>query len=68
MNLFRELLSHENIVFNDNGTLSTKPEHPLVWQEHLSEGHKEDDVLMLTNIALLVRSKLISYEINNSLF
>lgn len=57
MKHFRELLSHENIVFNDNGTLSTTTEHPLVWQEHLSEGHKEDDVLMLTNIALLVRLK-----------
>lgn len=40
-------------MFNDNGTLSTVPKHPLVWDEELSKG-SEDDVLMLPNIALLV--------------
>lgn len=53
---YRELLSHENITFNDNGTISATPSHPLVWQEHMSEGRREDDVFMLPNIALLVNS------------
>ena len=52
--IYREMLTHENITFNPNGTLSTTPSHPLVWQEHLSEGHKEDDNFVLPNIALLV--------------
>ncbi|XP_055681558.1 scavenger receptor class B member 1 isoform X2 [Lutzomyia longipalpis] len=51
--VYRELLSHENITFNSNGTVSTTPRHPLVWQEELSEGNKEDDQLILPNIALL---------------
>ncbi|XP_065094458.1 lysosome membrane protein 2-like [Ochlerotatus camptorhynchus] len=51
--VYRELLSHENITFYDNGTLYTRPSHPLVFQEHLSEGHKEEDLFYLPNIALL---------------
>lgn len=51
--VYRELLSHDNITFFDNGTLYTKPSHPLVFQEHLSEGHKEEDIFFLPNIALL---------------
>ncbi|XP_059617113.1 scavenger receptor class B member 1-like isoform X2 [Phlebotomus argentipes] len=51
--VYRELLSHENITFNSNGTISTTPKHPLVWQEELSEGNNEDDELILPNIALL---------------
>ncbi|XP_055712746.1 scavenger receptor class B member 1 isoform X2 [Phlebotomus papatasi] len=51
--VYRELLSHENITFNSNGTVSTIPKHPLVWQEELSEGNSEDDELILPNIALL---------------
>lgn len=49
-----ELLSHENVTFNDNGTLTTIPHHPLEWREELSEGRSEDDILYLPNIALLV--------------
>lgn len=50
----RELLSHENVRFNDNGTVSTEPRHPLVWDEEKSVGRSENDTLMLPNIALLV--------------
>lgn len=53
-NTFREVFSHQNITFNDNGTVSTTPKHPLEWQEHLSEGRREDDIFMMPNIALLV--------------
>lgn len=49
----RELLEHTNVTFNDNGTLTMIPRHPLVWVPELSAG-KEDDVLVLPNIALLV--------------
>lgn len=52
-NFYSERLSHENITFNDNGTVSTIPQHPLEWQGHLSNG-TEDDLLFLPNIALLV--------------
>lgn len=47
-------MTHENITFNDNNTISTNPSHPLVWQEHLSEGRKEDDEVVMVNIAMLV--------------
>lgn len=48
-------MSHENINFNENGTVSTNPKHPLIWQEHLSSGRKEDDQFVMLNIAMLVR-------------
>lgn len=48
------------MVFNNNGTVSTVPKHPLVWDEELSMGRREDDVLMLPNIALLVRYFFLS--------
>lgn len=49
-----ELMSHENITWNDNGTLSTIPHHPLEWRQDLSGNRSEDDILYLPNIALLV--------------
>jgi hypothetical protein len=52
-----ELLSHENVTFNENGTLSTIPHHPLEWREDLSGGRMEDDIFYLPNIALLVSLK-----------
>lgn len=52
--LHRELMTHENITFNENNTMSTNPSHPLVWQEHLSEGRREDDEVVMLNIAMLV--------------
>lgn len=54
----RELLSHENVTFNDNGTLSTIPHHPLEWRQELSGNRSEDDILYLPNIALLVSNSL----------
>ncbi|XP_060533282.1 scavenger receptor class B member 1 isoform X2 [Cylas formicarius] len=51
--VYRELMTHENVTFNDNGTLTTNPSHPLVWVPELSEGRREDDLLILPNIALL---------------
>lgn len=49
----RELLEHADIVFNDNGTLSTKPVHPLIYIPEMSNGTEEDLVIM-PNIALFV--------------
>ncbi|KAJ6648620.1 Scavenger receptor class B member 1 [Pseudolycoriella hygida] len=51
--VYREMLLHDEVVFNSNGTISMVPKHPLVWSEELSMGHREDDVFMLPNIALL---------------
>ncbi|KAL1502115.1 hypothetical protein ABEB36_007307 [Hypothenemus hampei] len=58
--VFRELLAHENVTFHDNGTLTTTPNHPLVWVEELSEGRKQDDLLILPNIALLSIADVVS--------
>lgn len=57
-------MTHENITFNDNNTMSTTPSHPLVWQEHLSEGRREDDEVVMLNIAMLV-SVVINVQWNN---
>ncbi|TDG46135.1 hypothetical protein AWZ03_007477 [Drosophila navojoa] len=56
--VYKELMTHENITFNDNNTMSTTPSHPLVWQEHLSEGRREDDEVVMLNIAMLAISHL----------
>ncbi|XP_069684657.1 scavenger receptor class B member 1-like isoform X2 [Periplaneta americana] len=50
--VYREYMEHTNVTFNDNGTLTTVPRHPLVWMPELSGG-KEDDILVMPNIALL---------------
>lgn len=63
MVVFRELLTHENVTFNDNGTLTASPSHPLVWVPELSEGRREDDLLTLPNIALLVSTSFCVYPI-----
>ncbi|XP_075149222.1 scavenger receptor class B member 1 isoform X2 [Haematobia irritans] len=55
--VYKEIMTHENITFNDNNTMSTNPSHPLVWQEHLSVGKEDDEVVML-NIAMLAISHL----------
>lgn len=46
-------MEHKNVTFNKNDTMSMTPVHPLKWVPELNAG-KEDDVLMLPNIALLV--------------
>ena len=48
-------MEHTEVSFNDNGTLTTVPKHPLHWAPERSVG-KEDDILVLPNIALLVSS------------
>jgi CD36 family. len=48
-------MEHTEVSFNNNGTLTTVPKHPLVWVPELSGG-KEDDIVVLPNIALLVSS------------
>lgn len=55
---FREFLEHSNITFNDNGTLTAVPIHPLEYMPEMSNG-TEEDLLILPNIALLV-SKWVS--------
>lgn len=51
--MFREHLEHSNITFNENGTVTAIPKHPLTYIPELSGG-AEDDILILPNIALLV--------------
>ncbi|XP_039751840.1 scavenger receptor class B member 1-like isoform X2 [Pararge aegeria] len=60
--VYREALEHSNVTFNENGTLSTIPLHPLIWEEELSEGNKEDDILYLPHIALLSIANVASKE------
>lgn len=48
-----EGMTHGNVSFNDNGTMTSIPLHPLTWLPELSNG-TEEDLLILPNIALLV--------------
>ncbi|KAK6644987.1 hypothetical protein RUM43_001263 [Polyplax serrata] len=50
--VYREFMEHTNVSFNSNGTMSMSPSHPLKWVPEMSNG-KEDDILVLPNIALL---------------
>ncbi|XP_020280180.1 scavenger receptor class B member 1-like isoform X2 [Pseudomyrmex gracilis] len=50
--VYKEKFVHSNVVFNDNGTLSTIPKHPLTYVPEMSNG-TEEDLLILPNIALL---------------
>ncbi|XP_018054994.1 PREDICTED: scavenger receptor class B member 1-like isoform X3 [Atta colombica] len=49
--VYKETFEHANVVFNDNGTLSTIPVHPLKYIPEMSNGTEEDLVIM-PNIAL----------------
>nr|CAD7400743.1 unnamed protein product [Timema poppensis] len=60
--VYKEDLEHKNVTFNTNGTLTMHPSHPLRWVGELSEGHKEDDILILPNIALLIARVLEAHD------
>lgn len=67
-------MTHENINFNQNGTVSTNPKHPLIWQDFLSGDRQEDDQVVMLNIAMLVCIIILSLRVfflndkdNNSL-
>ncbi|XP_018054995.1 PREDICTED: scavenger receptor class B member 1-like isoform X4 [Atta colombica] len=51
--VYKETFEHANVVFNDNGTLSTIPVHPLKYIPEMSNGTEEDLVIM-PNIALFM--------------
>lgn len=51
--LSREAFEHANVVFNDNGTVTAIPVHPLKYMPEMSNG-TEEDILILPNIALFV--------------
>ncbi|XP_029158785.1 scavenger receptor class B member 1-like isoform X1 [Nylanderia fulva] len=56
--VYKEVLEHSDVVFNDNGTLSTKSLHPLIYIPEMSNGTEEDLVIM-PNIALFVSNKIL---------
>lgn len=58
--VYREMMSHKNVVFNDNGTVSAEPSHPLVWVPEMSIGDHETDQLILPHIALLSIADVVS--------
>ncbi|KAG7295692.1 hypothetical protein JYU34_021976 [Plutella xylostella] len=58
--VYKELLEHKVTKFNDNGTVSAIPKHPLQWVDELSEGRKEDDILYLPHIALLSIANVVA--------
>ncbi|KAJ1527733.1 hypothetical protein ONE63_007690 [Megalurothrips usitatus] len=58
--VYREKFTHEKVVFNDNGTMTSIPTHPLVWVPEMSEGRQENDTLILPNIALLSFSNVMA--------
>ncbi|XP_076753934.1 scavenger receptor class B member 1 isoform X2 [Xylocopa sonorina] len=49
--VYREFFKHGSIRFNDNGTVSAVPLHPLKYVPAMSNGTEEDE-LILPNIAL----------------
>ncbi|XP_012541119.1 scavenger receptor class B member 1 isoform X2 [Monomorium pharaonis] len=49
--VYKEAFEHADVVFNDNGTLSAVPMHPLKYVPEMSGGTEEDLVIM-PNIAL----------------
>ncbi|XP_012270978.1 scavenger receptor class B member 1 isoform X2 [Orussus abietinus] len=50
--VYKELMEHSNVTFNDNGTVTAIPKHPLVYVPEMSAG-AEEDLLILPNIAVL---------------
>ncbi|XP_037731854.1 scavenger receptor class B member 1 [Drosophila subpulchrella] len=56
--VYKEIMTHENVTFNTNNTMSSTPSHPLVWQEQMSGGYHEDDEVVMLNIAMLAISHL----------
>ncbi|KAK2588439.1 hypothetical protein KPH14_004435 [Odynerus spinipes] len=50
--VYKEGMEHGNVKFNDNGTVSVTPLHPLIYQPEMSNG-TEEDILIMPNIALL---------------
>lgn len=58
--VYREGMTHGNVSFNDNGTMTAVPLHPLKWAPELSNG-TEQDILVLPNIALLVNIFLFGF-------
>lgn len=56
--VYKELFEHANVVFNDNGTLSAIPVHPLRYVPEMSNGTEEDLVIM-PNIALFSITNLM---------
>ncbi|XP_073977460.1 scavenger receptor class B member 1-like isoform X1 [Rhodnius prolixus] len=57
--VYKESMAHENVTFNENGTITAIPVHPLTWVPELSNG-TEDDILVLPNIALLSFAQVMS--------
>lgn len=47
-------MTHENVTFNENGTVSANPRHILEFVPEQSVSDHETDRLILPNIALLV--------------
>ncbi|XP_052748979.1 scavenger receptor class B member 1-like isoform X2 [Galleria mellonella] len=58
--VYKEGFRHEITKFNDNGTMSVIPHHPLTWMGNMSEGHKENDILFLPHIALLSIANVVA--------
>lgn len=56
--VYQEMFEHSDVVFNDNGTLSAKPLHPLIYIPELSNG-TEEDLLIMPNIALFSITNLM---------
>ncbi|XP_050061505.1 scavenger receptor class B member 1-like isoform X2 [Aphis gossypii] len=57
--VYRENSEHKNVTFNNNDTLTMTPVFPLTWVPELNTG-REDDVLILPNIALLSFASVMS--------
>lgn len=55
---FREILEHQNITFNDNGTMTYIPRRRVVYIPELSVSDPMKDMVNVPNVPILVRCML----------
>lgn len=56
---YREILTHHNITFNPNGTMSYVPHREVIFVPEKSFGDPKDLIIIVPNIPMLVCSYII---------
>jgi len=52
--IFRELLEHNNITFNDNGTMTYFPNRSIIYVPEMSKNDPKKDMVRVPNVPILV--------------
>jgi scavenger receptor class B, member 1 len=63
-NLLREFMEHQNVTFNDNGTVSYIIKRWVKPLEGMSKGNPKTDIVITPNIILLGASNIVSKHSN----